>query len=157
MTRELVVEADGGSRGNPGPAAGGAVVIDPATGEVVAELGVWVGTASNNVAEYRGMIEGVRAAIALDGEAELTVRMDSKLVVEQMMGRWKIKHPRWPSSPPKPARCSPARPCASSGFRAFRTPAPTPSPTRQWMRGPRSVADAPRASALRGFSSTLTG
>ncbi|RZS58990.1 ribonuclease HI [Microcella putealis] len=93
MTRELVVEADGGSRGNPGPAAGGAVVIDPATGEVVAELGVWVGTASNNVAEYRGMIEGVRAAIALDGEAELTVRMDSKLVVEQMMGRWKIKHP----------------------------------------------------------------
>lgn len=93
MTRELVVEADGGSRGNPGPAAGGAVVIDPATGEVVAELGVWVGTASNNVAEYRGMIEGVRAAIALDGDAELTVRMDSKLVVEQMMGRWKIKHP----------------------------------------------------------------
>ncbi len=93
MTRELVVEADGGSRGNPGPAAGGAVVIDPTTGEVVAELGVWVGTASNNVAEYRGMIEGVRAAIALDGDAELTVRMDSKLVVEQMMGRWKIKHP----------------------------------------------------------------
>ena len=93
MTRELVVEADGGSRGNPGPAAGGAVVIDPATGEVLAELGVWVGTASNNVAEYRGMIEGVRAAIALDGDAELTVRMDSKLVVEQMMGRWKIKHP----------------------------------------------------------------
>lgn len=93
MTRELVVEADGGSRGNPGPAAGGAVVIDPATGEVLAELGIWVGTASNNVAEYRGMIEGVRAAIALDGDAELTVRMDSKLVVEQMMGRWKIKHP----------------------------------------------------------------
>ena len=93
MTRELVVEADGGSRGNPGPAAGGAVVIDATTGEVLAELGVWVGTASNNVAEYRGMIEGVRAAIALDGDAELTVRMDSKLVVEQMMGRWKIKHP----------------------------------------------------------------
>lgn len=93
MTRELVVEADGGSRGNPGPAAGGAVVIDPLSGEVLAELGVWVGTASNNVAEYRGMIEGVRAAIALDPSAELTVRMDSRLVVEQMMGRWKIKHP----------------------------------------------------------------
>ncbi|BAU32435.1 reverse transcriptase-like protein [Microcella alkaliphila] len=93
MTRELVVEADGGSRGNPGPAAGGAVVIDPQTGEVLAELGVWVGTASNNVAEYRGMIEGVRTAIALDPTAELTVRLDSKLVVEQMTGRWKIKHP----------------------------------------------------------------
>jgi ribonuclease HI len=93
VTRELVVEADGGSRGNPGPAAGGAVVIDPQTGEVLAELGVWVGTASNNVAEYRGMIEGVRTAIALDPTAELTVRLDSKLVVEQMTGRWKIKHP----------------------------------------------------------------
>ncbi len=93
MTRELVVEADGGSRGNPGPAAGGAVVIDPQTGAVLAELGVWVGTASNNVAEYRGMIEGVRTAIALDPTAELTVRLDSKLVVEQMTGRWKIKHP----------------------------------------------------------------
>jgi len=93
VTRELVVEADGGSRGNPGPAAGGAVVIDPQTGEVLAELGVWVGTASNNVAEYRGMIEGVRTAIALDPNAELTVRLDSKLVVEQMSGRWKIKHP----------------------------------------------------------------
>ena len=89
----VVVEADGGSRGNPGPAAGGAVVIDPQTGEVLAELGVWVGTASNNVAEYRGMIEGVRTAIALDPTAELTVRLDSKLVVEQMTGRWKIKHP----------------------------------------------------------------
>jgi ribonuclease HI len=91
--RELIVEADGGSRGNPGPAAGGAVVLDAATGEVLAELGVWVGTASNNVAEYRGMIEGVRTAIALDPSAVLSVRLDSKLVVEQMSGRWKIKHP----------------------------------------------------------------
>ncbi len=83
MTRELIVEADGGSRGNPGPAAGGAVVIDPASGEVLAEVGVWVGVATNNVAEYSGMLAGVRRAL----------RMDSKLVVEQMMGRWKIKHP----------------------------------------------------------------
>lgn len=91
--RELIVEADGGSRGNPGPAAGGAVVLDASSGEILAELGVWVGTASNNVAEYRGMIEGVRTAIALDPKAVLTVRLDSKLVVEQMSGRWKIKHP----------------------------------------------------------------
>ncbi len=93
MTRELLIEADGGSRGNPGPAAGGAVVIDPATGEVIAEVGVWVGTATNNVAEYSGMLAGVRRALELDPEASLTIRMDSKLVVEQMMGRWKIKHP----------------------------------------------------------------
>ncbi|WP_363182236.1 reverse transcriptase-like protein [uncultured Schumannella sp.] len=91
--RELIVEADGGSRGNPGQAGSGALVIDAATGEVLAELGLYVGIASNNVAEYKGMIAGVRAAIELDPEAVLRVRMDSKLVVEQMSGRWKIKHP----------------------------------------------------------------
>ena len=93
MSRRLVLEADGGSRGNPGPAAGGAVVIDPVSGEVLAEVGVWVGTATNNVAEYSGMLAGVRRALELDPDAALTIRMDSKLVVEQMMGRWKIKHP----------------------------------------------------------------
>jgi len=93
VTRELLVEADGGSRGNPGPAAGGAVVIDPVSGEVLAEVGVWVGTATNNTAEYSGMLAGVRRALELDSDAELTVRMDSKLVVEQMMGSWKAKHP----------------------------------------------------------------
>ena len=93
MTRELIVEADGGSRGNPGPAAGGAVVIDPVSGEVLAEVGVWVGVATNNVAEYSGMLAGVRRALEIEPNAHLTVRMDSKLVVEQMMGRWKIKHP----------------------------------------------------------------
>ncbi len=89
----LVVEADGGSRGNPGQAAGGAVVIDPESGEVLAELGVYVGVATNNVAEYRGMIIGVRRALEIAPDAELHVKMDSKLVVEQMSGRWKIKHP----------------------------------------------------------------
>jgi len=87
------VVADGGSRGNPGVAAGGSAVIDLATGEVIAEIGVYVGIASNNVAEYRGMIEGVRAALELRPGAELVVRMDSRLVVEQMSGRWKVKHP----------------------------------------------------------------
>ena len=93
MTRSLIVEADGGSRGNPGIAAGGALVIDGETGEVLAELGVYVGVATNNVAEYRGMLEGLRRAYDLDPGASVHVRMDSQLVVEQMSGRWKIKHP----------------------------------------------------------------
>jgi ribonuclease HI len=91
--RELIVEADGGSRGNPGVAAGGSLVIDAATGEVLAEMGVYCGISTNNVAEYRGMIAGVTRAIAIDPHAVLRVRLDSKLVVEQMSGRWKIKHP----------------------------------------------------------------
>lgn len=89
----LIVEADGGSRGNPGIAAGGAVVIDPATDEVLTEVGVYVGVASNNVAEYNGLIAGLEAAFDRDPDADVHVRMDSKLVVEQMSGRWKIKHP----------------------------------------------------------------
>lgn len=93
MTRRLVVEADGGSRGNPGVAAGGAVVLDDATGAVLSEVGVYVGIASNNVAEYHGMIAGVETALEHDPTASVHVRLDSKLVVEQMTGRWKIKHP----------------------------------------------------------------
>ncbi|MFI9105718.1 bifunctional RNase H/acid phosphatase [Streptomyces fildesensis] len=93
MARGFVVEADGGSRGNPGPAGYGAVVLDPATGETLAEAAEYIGHATNNVAEYRGLIAGLRAAKALDPEASVRVRMDSKLVVEQMSGRWKIKHP----------------------------------------------------------------
>ncbi|SCD80201.1 probable phosphoglycerate mutase [Streptomyces sp. di188] len=91
--REFVVEADGGSRGNPGPAGYGAVVSDAATGETLAEAAEYIGVATNNVAEYRGLLAGLRAARALDPEARVHVRMDSKLVVEQMTGRWKIKHP----------------------------------------------------------------
>ena len=93
MARVLVVEADGGSRGNPGESGSGAVVIDSVTGEVLAEIALYGGIASNNVAEYKGMIAGVRRAIEIDPDAELLVRLDSKLIVEQMMGRWKIKHP----------------------------------------------------------------
>jgi ribonuclease HI len=91
--RELIVEADGGSRGNPGIAGSGSIVIDASTGEVLAEVGTYVGIASNNVAEYRGLIAGIRKALEIDPNANLHVRMDSKLVIEQMSGRWKIKHP----------------------------------------------------------------
>ncbi|KNB52890.1 bifunctional RNase H/acid phosphatase [Streptomyces caatingaensis] len=93
MPNRFVVEADGGSRGNPGPAGYGAVVLDAATGETLAEAAEYIGTATNNVAEYRGLIAGLEAARAIDPDAEIQVRMDSKLVVEQMTGRWKIKHP----------------------------------------------------------------
>ncbi|MEU7042696.1 bifunctional RNase H/acid phosphatase [Streptomyces varsoviensis] len=93
MAHRLIVEADGGSRGNPGPAGYGAVVLDPATGEALAETAEYIGVATNNVAEYQGLIAGLRAAKALDPEATVVVRMDSKLVVEQMSGRWQIKHP----------------------------------------------------------------
>ncbi|GLW57790.1 bifunctional RNase H/acid phosphatase [Kitasatospora phosalacinea] len=88
-----VVEADGGSRGNPGPAGYGAVVRDADTGQVLVEAAEYIGHATNNVAEYRGLIAGLKAARDLDPDARVTVRMDSKLVVEQMSGRWRVKHP----------------------------------------------------------------
>ncbi|BCJ60986.1 bifunctional RNase H/acid phosphatase [Micromonospora endophytica] len=90
--RTVLVEADGGARGNPGPAGYGAVVRDSATGAVLAERSEAIGTATNNVAEYRGLIAGLTAAAEL-GADEVQVKMDSKLVVEQMSGRWQIKHP----------------------------------------------------------------
>ncbi|MET8077507.1 bifunctional RNase H/acid phosphatase [Streptomyces sp. NPDC005303] len=91
--REFIVETDGGSRGNPGPAGYGSVVLDAATGETLVETYEYLGVVTNNVAEYRGLLAGLRAAHDLDPSASVHVRMDSKLVVEQMSGRWKIKHP----------------------------------------------------------------
>ena len=92
MTRRVVVEADGGSRGNPGPAGYGAVVRDADTGELLAEVSAGLGSTTNNVAEYSGLIAGLRAAVE-SGAESAEVRMDSKLVVEQMSGRWQIKQP----------------------------------------------------------------
>jgi probable phosphoglycerate mutase len=89
----VIVEADGASRGNPGPAAYGALLKDAATGEVIAEDGTALGVATNNVAEYSGLVAGLRMAAELAPGADVEVRMDSKLVVEQMSGRWKVKHP----------------------------------------------------------------
>ena len=91
MARSLVVEADGGSRGNPGPAAFGSVVKDAATGAVLVERAEAIGVATNNVAEYRGVVAGLQEAHRLDPQARIEMRLDSKLVVEQMSGRWKIK------------------------------------------------------------------
>jgi probable phosphoglycerate mutase len=92
VTRRVAVEADGGSRGNPGPAGYGAVVLDAVSGELLAERSRAIGVATNNVAEYSGLIAGLEAALAL-GADEVEVRMDSQLVVQQMTGRWQIKHP----------------------------------------------------------------
>jgi probable phosphoglycerate mutase len=91
--RRVVVEADGGSRGNPGPAAYGALVRDASSGDVIAERAEAIGTATNNVAEYRGLLAGLELAREHAPDAAVEVRMDSKLVIEQMSGRWKIKHP----------------------------------------------------------------
>jgi probable phosphoglycerate mutase len=89
---KVIVEADGGSRGNPGPAGFGAVVWSADRGAVLAEAAESIGRATNNVAEYRGLIAGLGAADGL-GATEVEVYMDSKLVVEQMSGRWRVKHP----------------------------------------------------------------
>jgi probable phosphoglycerate mutase len=88
----VIVEADGGSRGNPGPAGYGAVVFEPTTRAVLAERSESIGTETNNVAEYRGLIAGLTAADEL-GARDVAVRMDSKLVVEQMKGTWQVKNP----------------------------------------------------------------
>jgi broad specificity phosphatase PhoE/ribonuclease HI len=93
QVESVVVEADGGARGNPGPAAYGAVLKDARTGDVIAEIGEAIGVASNNVAEYRGLIAGLKLAAEHAPDASIEVRMDSKLVVEQMSGNWKVKHP----------------------------------------------------------------
>lgn len=89
---KVIVEADGGSRGNPGPAGYGSVVWSADRGWVLAESKQAIGRATNNVAEYRGLIAGLEEAAKL-GATEVDVRMDSKLVVEQMSGRWQVKHP----------------------------------------------------------------
>jgi probable phosphoglycerate mutase len=89
---KLIIEADGGSRGNPGISGAGAVVIDAASGSILREISEAVGIATNNVAEYKAVIFALEAAFEIDSNAEIVVRMDSKLVVEQMSGRWKIKH-----------------------------------------------------------------
>ncbi|MFC6707497.1 bifunctional RNase H/acid phosphatase [Flexivirga alba] len=92
MGRSLIIEADGGSRGNPGVAGYGALVRDAQDRSLLAERAAPLGKASNNVAEYQGLIAGLHAAEAIDPGADIVVRMDSRLVVEQMAGRWKIKH-----------------------------------------------------------------
>lgn len=89
----FIVEADGGSRGNPGPAGSGAVIINADTGQVIYEVARFIGIATNNVAEYTALLAALQIIDSISERANVSVRMDSKLVIEQMAGRWKIKHP----------------------------------------------------------------
>lgn len=90
MSGEWQIRTDGAARGNPGPAGVGVVLLDPG-GAVVDELGKGIGWATNNVAEYQALIEGLRLAKS-HGANRLAVFSDSTLLVEQMKGRWKVKH-----------------------------------------------------------------
>lgn len=90
LPAQATLFADGGSRGNPGPAASGAVLVDP-SGEVMDEVGRYLGKATNNVAEWTALLIGLEKAKEL-GIARLAVRMDSELVVKQMRGEYRVKH-----------------------------------------------------------------
>lgn len=89
---KVTLYADGGARGNPGPAAGAAVLLAE-DGRVLAERAHYLGTATNNVAEYTGLIVGLEEAKRLGAVSALDIRMDSLLVVQQMRGLWRIRHP----------------------------------------------------------------
>lgn len=86
----VTVHIDGGSRGNPGPAAAGVVIA--ADGEVIYQAGVFLGKATSNVAEYRGLLAGLEAARRL-GAGEVEVRSDSQLLVRQMTGEYRVRNP----------------------------------------------------------------
>jgi ribonuclease HI len=88
---KVVVHVDGGARGNPGPAAAAAVVSSP-EGEVLDEAHAYLGVATNNVAEYRGLLLGLELARAL-GASEVEVVNDSELIAKQVNGEYKVKHP----------------------------------------------------------------
>jgi ribonuclease HI len=88
----LSIHIDGGARGNPGPAAAGIVILDADTGRALRELGVFLGQATNNVAEYQGLIRSLKVAIGL-GATELTIHSDSELMVRQIHGQYRVKSP----------------------------------------------------------------
>ncbi len=92
MKDELLIYCDGGSRGNPGPAAIGAVVLDPSTDPptVLATVSERIGVATNNVAEYRALVAGLEAARKFPAR-RVRVRADSELLIRQLEGRYKVK------------------------------------------------------------------
>ena len=135
MTR-LVVEADGGSRGNPGVAAGGAVVIDPATGAVLSEVGVYVGIATNNVAEYSGLIAGLEAAFERDAAASVARPHGFEARRRADVGPLEGQAPRHAVLADRAqALIAEPRRRRSSGCRGSRTRGRMPRRTRRWTAG----------------------
>lgn len=90
-SRALIVETDGASRGNPG-LAGAGIIIRDGQGHAIETRHEFLGVATNNEAEYRALIEGLKA-VARHNPASVTVRMDSELVVKQMNGQYRVRHP----------------------------------------------------------------
>jgi probable phosphoglycerate mutase len=88
----LIAYTDGGARGNPGPAGIGIVILDAATGDTLEEHSDFLGVATNNQAEYRAVLHALERAAFWKAES-IELRTDSKLVVEQLNGAWKVKHP----------------------------------------------------------------
>ncbi len=94
---QFTLYADGGARGNPGPAGAGAVVFD-SIGKRIVEVSDYLGVATNNIAEYEAVLRGLKKlkdeyAESFFKNASVTVKMDSKLVIEQLKGAYKVKHP----------------------------------------------------------------
>jgi ribonuclease HI len=92
MTRKVVLHCDGASRGNPGPASAGAQITEPGTQKVLAEVSEALGVATNNVAEYMALLLGLEKALSL-GAAEILIRADSQLLIRQVNGQYRVKHP----------------------------------------------------------------
>lgn len=94
---KLLLQCDGGSRGNPGPAAYGFVVYDvsntPNAAIILEKSGNYLGIATNNHAEYRGLVAGISWVVANYPEADLEIKMDSLLIVNQIRGQYRVKHP----------------------------------------------------------------
>lgn len=92
MTAALLIACDGGARGNPGPAAIGAVVRDAASGEVLASVSERIGVTTNNVAEYQALVRALEAAQPFSARS-VTVRADSQLLVRQLEGSYRVRQP----------------------------------------------------------------
>lgn len=90
VSERWIVNTDGGARGNPGPGGAGMILRSP-DGEVAASGGAYLGTVTNNIAEYEALLWGMRAALAL-GAKRLEVRADSELVVKQLRGEYRVKN-----------------------------------------------------------------
>jgi ribonuclease HI len=137
---KVVVYVDGGSRGNPGPAAAASVVSTP-TGEVLDEASELLGEATNNVAEYRALLLGLARAAALEA-SELEIVNDSELIAKQVQGLYKVKH----------AAMRPLYSEAMTALRAFAS-----WKIRSVPRAQNAHADALVNAALDGAATTVAG